>query len=556
MTSLRREITELRTSISLLQSQQRQFSASPTANGSLVSHQGGRKRGIESVSPGDTSEIHRRNGHPGSVTSAFDDVSSRKSALFLPEALDPARRSTFLKRQIKRLLPPLPACEAIVDLYFKGTFHAGWMVIDEAAFKRACERNVQLLDSAEPEEATDLDWLCLYLLVLSIACRLGPRLALTSALPALDAQDIAILSEALGLASAEALSLDNLEPIVSVYRLQTLLLSTAYTLHIGGPEGQSGAAYERLDQAVTAAQNLRLDMIEDWQDLSLLGTSEHPLVQEFQTDDSRASWIRQTYRYLYYLDGVSRTNCRHSRLSQSPSLMIPNLSASVVDSSLATIAAKLAAIVRRHDDCQGDDADQLAKSTAIWAYDAELVELLHELPAFDDTTQPVSVQSSTWMALVLHDHIHNRRLRAHRPFSTNDAVSSLHSLACVDSAVRIIESRKAMIRLNNVVPRFADRWVFNAVLVLAMDAISRESTRADHSSSIRRALEIFQNRAIDKSTGPDPRLVTIQSILATVRSLRGRPSLVRPSERQAAASAVFDESESSFNGAPFGELPS
>lgn len=129
-----------------------------------------------------------------------------------------------------------------------------------------------------------------------------------------------------------------------------------------------------------------------------------------------------------------------------------------------------------------DIADLTHEQTLV--YDRELRYALAQVPP------PASLESS-WMIHMVITSIHNRILRAHRPFlmrSLNDPSLEVSRHACTESARRIIEAQLVFNAQPRIRPRFAARWVLGAVVVLAIDYVIGNM---DSRTSILQARDVF-----------------------------------------------------------------
>lgn len=119
-------------------------------------------------------------------------------------------------------------------------------------------------------------------------------------------------------------------------------------------------------------------------------------------------------------------------------------------------------------------------------YDRELRYSLAQVPP------PASLESS-WMLHMVITSIHNRILRAHRPFlmrSVNDPSLEVSRRACVESARRIVETQLVFNAQPRIRPRFAVRWVIGAVVVLAIDYVLGNM---DSRTSLLQARDVFKS---------------------------------------------------------------
>lgn len=131
-----------------------------------------------------------------------------------------------------------------------------------------------------------------------------------------------------------------------------------------------------------------------------------------------------------------------------------------------------------------DSADLTHEQTMV--YDRELRNALAQVPP------PASLETS-WMVHMVVTSVHNRILRAHRPFlmrSLNDPSLEVSRRSCVESARRIVEVQLVFNAMPRIRPRFAVRWVIGAVVVLAMDYVLG---KMDSRTSLLQARDVFSS---------------------------------------------------------------
>jgi hypothetical protein len=131
-----------------------------------------------------------------------------------------------------------------------------------------------------------------------------------------------------------------------------------------------------------------------------------------------------------------------------------------------------------------DSAELTHEQTMV--YDHELRNALAQVPP------PASLETS-WMLHMVITSVHNRILRAHRPFlmrAVNDPSLEVSRRACVESARRIVEAQLVFNAKPVIRPRFAVRWVIGAVVVLAMDYVLGNM---DSRTSLLQARDVFSS---------------------------------------------------------------
>ncbi|BEJ17064.1 hypothetical protein CspHIS471_0604650 [Cutaneotrichosporon sp. HIS471] len=390
-----------------------------------------------------------------------------------------ARRQALIDTAMSMLPHPATAA-ALLDEFFTGPVHLCWYVMDERTFRA----------KHAAFEAGELDpsWLALYLIVLAITTKVSPNNA--THFPGYSEADVELIPTALYQSSLNALEAAEYLAIPQVRHIQCAILYVVTLFHFGDDDDdvkRQNIVLRHLDAAVSTLLWLDLDIMSDnWNaapldDPALAGLSPHAahelckqLVHIVQFMDTTIPRRRSIWRLMNITTSIPANR-------KVPSDMdYPELPSHVVTpAGLPRSANAFCVALRKY----GNDSAELTHEETM-VYDAELRSALALVPP------PASLDTS-WMLHMVITSVHNRILRAHRPFlmrSVNDPSLEVSRRACVESARRIVEAQLVFNAKPKIRPRFAVRWVIGAVVVLAMDYVLGNM---DSRTSLLQARDVF-----------------------------------------------------------------
>ncbi|KAK8869441.1 hypothetical protein IAR55_000005 [Kwoniella newhampshirensis] len=392
---------------------------------------------------------------------------------------------------ILRLLPPSSTTSRIlIEDYFGGPLHRGWHSVTKYTFVRQFE--VYSAMNLEQQLATmDSAWVSVYLM-----------------------------------ASLIALDVANYLAVPQIRHIQVALLYINYLFHFGDSADKANLALRHLDSAISTAQWIGLDLVNDDPASAPIGDpafADIPVHAAFETS-------KQLLHMLSFVDGTIYKRPGLWRLGNAVNVPTPgNLNdvdvlydlsptrrsaADFTDATLAILGGKFASTIRKYTK-QGSSLENLPYDQ-VMEYDRALRAILHAIP-------PLAARNtqSGWMMHHLFSSIHNRLLRVHRPFMVKGYEDSRWAF----SARMSVESAKAIISAQQLMMPFVKRWILGSAIVLAVDGILHgglQQTSSSQSSQacLIQALAILQS-AVNHGTNLDVSYACVRAIQALLDAMSG-----------------------------------
>nr|XP_019009526.1 uncharacterized protein I206_06175 [Kwoniella pini CBS 10737]OCF48307.1 hypothetical protein I206_06175 [Kwoniella pini CBS 10737] len=374
------------------------------------------------------------------------------SSLFTASSIDPS-----LLTVLPQLLPNAPDSQRLVDAFFEGPINGSWHVIAQQAFRlKFSEYAILGLDDLEKN--VDPLWFAEYLMVLAFAIKF-PTFKIGQDIQ-LFGSELQSLPSTLHHASVKVLEASDYLSRPQIGHVQ----------HFGHSTDQANVALRYLDNAITTAQWLELDSIEDTLPFAL--TSEPSL--DGLEPPHQIELCKQLYHLLNFLDGTifkrpglwRLTNsdyrerpCNNNDLDYAIKQQIrerpPRL---MTEASLSRIGSSFADIIRDFE------MERNPQHTA-------LQRLLDHMPTIPSTAQ-------SWMMNTLSCSLHYRLIRIHRSSMIRgfrDDRWRLSTSASVSSAQRILDIQVTMANWPDLRPGFMRRWIVGAVIIQAIDSLMSDS---------------------------------------------------------------------------------
>nr|XP_019043751.1 hypothetical protein I302_08332 [Kwoniella bestiolae CBS 10118]OCF22681.1 hypothetical protein I302_08332 [Kwoniella bestiolae CBS 10118] len=387
------------------------------------------------------------------------------SSLFSSASFDPD-----LITVLPQLLPNSPISQKLVESFFEGPIHYSWHVIARPAFEsRLREYSTLSLDQLEIK--VDPIWFALYLMVLSLSVKFAtadqsPLVAATNA----QSSD---LPTTLYHASIKALQKSDYLSRPQVGHIQVSILYILFLFHFGQSTDQSSIALRHLDSAITTAQWLELDGLQDTLPSSLV---QHPALAGLSPRHA-LEICKQLYHLLKFMDGTIFKRPGLWRLARNDDTPLPRNNddgdylytaepaAKSVDqmteASLSRIGSSFVDTIRSFT------SDQNLTLHQIITYDTSLRSVLGLMPSLPDS-------QNSWMMRTLQCSILYRLIRLHRPTllrGYKESTWKFSSSACVDSAKVILRVQRDISLCPDLRPAFMRRWIMGSVIVLAIHTI-------------------------------------------------------------------------------------
>ncbi|WWC73871.1 uncharacterized protein I206_107843 [Kwoniella pini CBS 10737] len=344
------------------------------------------------------------------------------SSLFTASSIDPS-----LLTVLPQLLPNAPDSQRLVDAFFEGPINGSWHVIAQQAFRlKFSEYAILGLDDLEKN--VDPLWFAEYLMVLAFAIKF-PTFKIGQDIQ-LFGSELQSLPSTLHHASVKVLEASDYLSRPQIGHVQ----------HFGHSTDQANVALRYLDNAITTAQWLELDSIEDTLPFAL--TSEPSL--DGLEPPHQIELCKQLYHLLNFLDGTIFKRPGLWRLTNS--------------ASLSRIGSSFADIIRDFE------MERNPQHTA-------LQRLLDHMPTIPSTAQ-------SWMMNTLSCSLHYRLIRIHRSSMIRgfrDDRWRLSTSASVSSAQRILDIQVTMANWPDLRPGFMRRWIVGAVIIQAIDSLMSDS---------------------------------------------------------------------------------
>ncbi|OCF78041.1 hypothetical protein I204_02047 [Kwoniella mangroviensis CBS 8886] len=405
------------------------------------------------------------------------------SSLFSSASFDPD-----LITVLPQLLPNSPLSQRLAEVFLDGPINSSWHAIARPAFKIQMRQYSTLtLDKLELE--MDPLWFALYLMVLAMAVEFASadQKYIISNINA----DSNYLPTTLYHASIKALDKSDYlsKPQVAhiQVRLQSDILLRALlnresilgidSLHTV-PLQQSSIALRHLDSAITTAQWLGLDSLEDSLSSSAV---DDPALSVLQPRH-QVEICKQLYHLLKFMDGTIFKRPGLWRLASNDGAFLPSNNDDqdyehsdspsekpitvMTEASLSRIGSTLVDTIRSFT------SDHIVSLHQVITYGTALEKLLNLIPSLPDA-------QTSWMMRTLHCSILYRLIRLHRPTLLRGYQSpewSFSSNACVSSAKSLLRLQVAMAVYPHLRPSFIKRWIMGSIIVLAVPSIVQDLT--------------------------------------------------------------------------------
>ncbi|ORY35075.1 hypothetical protein BCR39DRAFT_147354 [Naematelia encephala] len=439
--------------------------------------------------------------------SRLGPVESSSATSLLPPSLQP---QTFIPLpagyvdMLSSVLPDPSVGRQLIQEYLGGPVHRAWPTIEPLTFLSQHDFYSSLPIESR-YSAVDPAWMAVYLMILSLSIKKGDKRRVEAMYPGSSSADSKQLSAILYEGSLQAILAADCLVTPQIRHVQACIMYIVYNVHLGDSTREATLALRYLDNAITTAQWLGLDLIEG--DTDKIPFSDPALIDLKQW--AAVETCRWLFHILSFMDGTLPKRPGLWRLAHKPDAADLTLLSRPVERSpsiwtefgLARAGSHFARVIRRFTVSTYEN--QMTYDRML-EYDAGLRELLGLIPfPFDgeSESEPFDLEAS-WMMLVLFCSVQNRLLRIHRPFMirsyTEDAFWESRR-ASVDSAKLIVNALLPFEMRPDLRPTFVRRWIMGAALVCAIDLvlnIRSSSIAIENRAIILQALDMFKVQPI------------------------------------------------------------